>query len=104
MSTDGILAISFFSGLVCVSWAAAFAWTNWLKHRYDGQKLGAPPAVDMERIARLEQAIETLAVELERIGEGQRYAAKILDERLPQRLPAGRAGDGKESGRVVTPH
>jgi len=66
--------------------------------------LNALPAVDADRIARLEQAIETFAVELERIGEGQRYAAKILDERLPQRLPAGRSADAKESGRVVTPH
>jgi hypothetical protein len=96
------MAVAFFSGLACTAWAAAYAWGKWLTHRHDGQKRAAPPpAVDMDRIARLEQAIETLAVELERIGEGQRYAARILDERLPQRLPAGRPGEGKG---IVTPH
>src|SRR6266481_475530 len=104
MSTDSVLAICFFSALAFVAWAAAFAWSKWLTHRHDGQKLATPSSVDVDRIARLEQAIETLAVELERIGEGQRYAAKILDERLPQRLPAGRSGEGKEGGRIVTPH
>jgi len=104
MSTDSILAISFFSALICVAAAGAYAWGKWLKHRHDGQKLAAPSSVDVDRIARLEQAIETLAVELERIGEGQRYATKILDERLPQRLPAGRLGEAKEAGRIVTPH
>lgn len=104
MSTDSILAICFFSTLACTACAAAYAWTRWLAHRYDAQKLAPPSKIDTDRIAQLEQAIETLAVELERIGEGQRYAAKMLDERLPQRLAAGRLAEGKEGGRIVTPH
>ena len=37
-------------------------------------------AID-ERLARMEQAIDAMAVETERISEGQRFAAKLLSER-----------------------
>jgi hypothetical protein len=40
-----------------------------------------------ERLYRLEQAIDTVAVELERGTEAQRYTAKLLAERLDA-LPA----------------
>ena len=35
------------------------------------------------RMERLEQAVDAMAVEIERISEGQRYATKLLTERLP---------------------
>lgn len=35
------------------------------------------------RIARLEQAIETLSIEVERNGEAQRYLTKVLAKHLP---------------------
>jgi len=34
-----------------------------------------------ERIARLENAIDVIAVEMERVGEGQRFLTKVLVER-----------------------
>ena len=34
-----------------------------------------------ERIARLEQAVDVIAVEMERVGEGQRFLTRILAER-----------------------
>jgi len=34
-----------------------------------------------ERIARLEQAIDAIAVEMERVGEGQRFLTRVLGER-----------------------
>ena len=37
--------------------------------------------VDQMRFARLEQAVEAVAIEIERIGEAQRFAAKLLAER-----------------------
>ncbi len=33
-----------------------------------------------ERLARMESAIETMAVEIERISEGQRFVTKLLSE------------------------
>jgi len=105
MSTDAVEALAFFFGVATTAWAAAFAWAKWLKHRYDEEKLTAPKsAVEAERLAQLETAVEALAVEMERLGEAQRYTVKVLEERLPRALPAGRSGQPGEGGRVVTPH
>jgi hypothetical protein len=35
------------------------------------------------RLARVEHAVEAIAVEVERVGEGQRFLTKVLTERLP---------------------
>ena len=37
------------------------------------------------RLARIEQAIEAVAVEIERISEGQRFTTKLLSEARPER-------------------
>ena len=39
------------------------------------------PIVDEARFSRLEDAVETIAVEVERIAEAQRFSAKLLAER-----------------------
>lgn len=39
-----------------------------------------PPEVG-DRLARMEQAIDAIAVEVERISEGQRFTTKLLSER-----------------------
>ena len=39
------------------------------------------------RLARIEQAIEAVAIEVERIAESERYSARLLTERLPERGP-----------------
>ena len=105
MSTDAIEAFSVFLGTAATVWALAYAWGKWLTHRYDEDKIRPSlPAHDVERIARLEAAVEAVAVELERIGEVQRYTLKVLEERLPRAISAGRSAAPNESGRVVTPH
>ncbi|GJG84851.1 hypothetical protein tb265_00320 [Gemmatimonadetes bacterium T265] len=52
-----------------------------------------------DRLVGIEQAVDAVALEVERIGEGQRFLTRVAAERaLPQPdLPAAR-------GRVVTPH
>jgi hypothetical protein len=39
-----------------------------------------------ERLTRMEHAIESVAIETERISEGQRFTARVLTERAGQRL------------------
>jgi cation transport regulator ChaC len=34
-----------------------------------------------ERLERLEQAVEAIAIEMERVGEGQRYLTRVLENR-----------------------
>jgi hypothetical protein len=64
---------------------------------------GSTPTIDLEnspRLQRMEQAIESIAVEVERIGEAQRFTTKLLADRSPDalaRIPR------KEPG-TITPH
>ena len=37
------------------------------------------------RLAKIEQAVDSIAVEAERISEGQRFTTKLLSERSPAR-------------------
>ncbi len=56
---------------------------------------------DDARLQRLEHAVEAVAIEVERLGEGQRFVTKLLTEKAgdvrPAELPSQR-------GRVITPH
>lgn len=48
------------------------------------------------RLERMEQAIDSIAVEVERISEGQRFTTRLLADRngaAPQSTPAGGARD-----------
>lgn len=52
---------------------------------------GLPPAVLTEtaqRLERLEGAVDTIAVEIERISEGQRFVTKLLSEAHSPQLPS----------------
>ena len=56
---------------------------------------GGPPQLPPEvlaRLERMEQAIDSIAVEVERISEGQRFTTKLLAER------ASEAGSAIPSG------
>ena len=58
------------------------AWSR----RQDALAAAPPPDPLMnERLARIEHAIEAVAVEVERISEGQRFVTKLLAEREPVR-------------------
>lgn len=42
-----------------------------------------------QRMARMETAIESVAIEVERISEGQRFTTRLLSERAPVEVPRG---------------
>ena len=42
------------------------------------------PIMDDDRLTRLEQAVESVAIEVERISESQRFQAKLMAEKQPQ--------------------
>jgi hypothetical protein len=39
-----------------------------------------------DRLARIEQAVEAMSIEVERISEGQRFTTKLLSDRADTRL------------------
>lgn len=52
-----------------------------------GAQLPPPPPPEItSRLERIEQAVEAIAIEVERIAEAQRYSAKLLTEQQ-KRLP-----------------
>ncbi|MDQ4080699.1 MAG: hypothetical protein M3125_08060 [Gemmatimonadota bacterium] len=54
------------------------AWAKRLENRADSGRV--PPDV-ASRLERMEQAIDSIAVEVERISESQRFAAKLLSDK-----------------------
>ena len=55
-----------------------------LVRSYVRRKEAQPPTVTVlaeQRLARMEAAIESMAIEIERISEGQRFVTKLLAER-----------------------
>lgn len=57
----------------------------------------APSTEDRERLVRLEQAIDTIAVEVERISEGQRFVTQLMaDGARPVRALEHVAASGRE--------
>jgi hypothetical protein len=47
----------------------------------------------VDRLERMEQAIDAIAVEMERVSEGQRFTTRLLSERGAERLPARTDGE-----------
>jgi hypothetical protein len=75
----------------------------WLSHKEKmaGLHAGNPRTPELEaRLERIEQAVDTIAIEMERIGEGQRFVTKLLAERSTSISD----GQSVQRGRVVTPH
>jgi hypothetical protein len=84
----------------------AFSRRIWIR---SGAK--AQPAYDLEsspRLQRLEEAVESIAIEIERIGEAQRFATKLLSERRPEaainRVPPASSSSGDRVPGTITPH
>jgi hypothetical protein len=51
----------------------------------DGLAGGAAARIE-ERLTRIEQAVDSMAVEMERISEGQRFTTKLLADRATERV------------------
>jgi hypothetical protein len=76
----------------------------WL--RYRERRAAARALPQDERIAgelqELRAAIDTIAVEVERLGEGQRFVSRVLTERGT--IPQGPTPPRTAHERVITPH
>ena len=67
-----------FTLFVLAPLALAFARLLWKRATTRGQ--AAPSLESVQRLERVEQAIDAVAVEVERISEGQRFVTRILTE------------------------
>jgi hypothetical protein len=68
----------------------------WFSHKEKMAGLGGPQtgtAILDARLARVEQAVESIAIEMERVSEGQRFVTKLMIDRAPPApgsLPPGK--------------
>jgi hypothetical protein len=77
----------------------------WLAHRErtrSGVQTRTGGAASDERLARVEQAVEAIAIEIERVSEGQRFVTKLLNEKANPLLNDAKAAVPVR--RVDTPH
>lgn len=77
-------AIIFGTGMVTVLTVARL-WFRRLELRDQTRALTS--SVD-ERLLRIEEAVDAMAIEIERMSESQRFTSKVLAERLPTALPS----------------
>jgi hypothetical protein len=77
-----------FAGIALVIVAVAYARRLW---RGATNVVAQIPAAFEARFARLEQSLDVVAVEMERVSEGQRFLTKVLTEQTPRALGVGPA-------------
>ncbi len=94
-------AIALVTGFVS-AWFGAFIGARRAARRTMLEALAAQPAqLDAARLTQLVDAVDAIALEVERISEAQRFTARLLADRQapPAPAPVARRDPG-----VVTPH
>lgn len=77
-------------GHVLLGLAGAYLTWRLLARRTASLGAGAPEEIADDRLASLERSVDAVAIEVERIGESQRYMTKVLSaEKKPPRDAAG---------------
>jgi hypothetical protein len=86
-ATATIVAVSLFGALASLAFSINAIARAWVARGRDEAKLVSEPSAQLTdaRLARLEQAVDTIALEIERMSEAQRFTAKLLSDqgRLP---------------------
>ena len=91
MDIEGVLAIGgFFTTVLAITLGLPLV-KAYVRAKERNPALSAGEREREERLARMENAIESIAVEVERISEGQRFVTKLLAEGQGAALPAPRA-------------
>jgi hypothetical protein len=95
---EKVISMAFVLALVIlVPTSLAIARRIWRRGSRNSAPVGISPEID-ERLTRLELAMDAVAVEVERVGEGQRYVTRILGagaaqpvaQRVPERIEVPR--------------
>lgn len=92
-----LIGVLMLAGTTVISIAGAYALGR--SRRRDLPSTRADPEL-AERMERVERLMEVMAIEVERIGEGQRFVVKVMSDR---NLASG-ADRPRVPERVITPH
>ena len=95
VSNDVVPIVAILSVFVLAPLAIAIARLIWKRATNAPRVSAAPDQATQQRLEQLQQAVDAIAIEVERISEGQRFVTKIMSDRS---LGAGAAEP------VRTPH
>ncbi len=98
IGSDAAMAVALFTSVASLAWSAAYAWGKWLARPQPPVQLTGEGE---RRLARLEQAVDAIAVEVERLGEAQRFMTRLLQERLPAPERAALPAPAEPSGHAT---
>jgi hypothetical protein len=81
-ATAAIVAASLFGALASLAFSINAIARAWVARGRDEAMLANEPAAQLtdDRLARLEQAVDAIALEIERISEAQRFTARLLSD------------------------
>ena len=83
------VALLGFSSIICGTIVIVYAIRSWAA-RGRAKALGELPKGVDQRLERIEQAVDAIAIEVERISEGQRFTTKLLADRASEAQRTGR--------------
>ena len=89
MTTGGEVAVVaiVFGTVGSIVYPLVRAWAR----RLEGRTAASLPLAQIEdRLDRIERAVESIALEVERVSEGQRFVTKLLADKAPSQLPPAR--------------
>jgi hypothetical protein len=89
-----------FSGIALVIIAIAYARRLW---KGATTAVNQIPAALESRLTRFEQALDAVAIEVERVSEGQRFLTKVFTEQNPRAIGSGPAQPVEVHGGVAEP-
>ena len=98
LGAAGLLAL--LTGLIGAWLGAYIGGRHGARRETSRARTGSSPGVEVQ-LSELRQAVEAMAVEMERISEGQRFTARMLVERVP---PAHVPAPVRRDAGTTTPH
>ena len=93
---DIIVPIAFFVTAIVIS--IGIPLVRGIVRRWD--RKGIQPVLPADtgaRLERIEQAIDAMSVEVERIAEGQRFVTRLMTDRAPERVALPLRGNDRDS-------
>ena len=100
MSDPGIVIMFLGSATACVAVVRTIGNIILKLKHLPPAVVSAPSPMSEDRMIRLEAAVEAIAIEVERISEGQRFTTKLLSENSQRVSAPSKIGPGK----FDTPH
>jgi hypothetical protein len=93
---DIVVPIAFFATAIIIS--IGIPLVRAIARRWDRQSLKPPMPLDTtQRLERIEQAIEAMSIEVERIAEGQRFVTRLMKDQSSERVALPLRGDDRNS-------